>query len=159
MKEATVGRGIDRHMLGLRSMIKPEEQDKATMFKDPAFLKSMYFKLSTSNMSPGDYFYGGFGPVVPEGYGVNYAIGKDDLKFSISNRLSGGITHGPAFRDALQRSLIDMMILFPKRYTFPCLLRQLSNRIMMDDIDQKYGDSTGKTSLPRNKRIKCILSG
>lgn len=43
-------------------------QDKgnemAELFTDPSFLKSMQFKLSTSNVSPGDLFYGGFGPVM-----------------------------------------------------------------------------------------------
>jgi hypothetical protein len=33
------------------------------LFKDPAYSKSMNFKLSSSNVSLGDGFYGGFGPV------------------------------------------------------------------------------------------------
>ncbi|KAJ3293426.1 hypothetical protein HK104_004461 [Borealophlyctis nickersoniae] len=116
MKEATFGRGIDRHMLGLRCMIRsPEESAKATLFTDPAYVKSMYFKLSTSNMSPGKWFWGGFGPVVREGYGVNYAIGKDDLKFSISAKRSYEQTNPEEFRLQLDRTLKDMLILFPKR--------------------------------------------
>jgi carnitine O-acetyltransferase len=118
MKDASTGKGIDRHMLGLRCMIKPVEQEKATMFADPAYIKTMYFKLSTSNMSPGTYFYGGFGPVVPEGYGINYAIGKDDLKFSISSKKSCPATNSFKFRQQLEQTLIDLFILFPKR----CLL-------------------------------------
>lgn len=116
MKEATFGRGIDRHMLGLRCMIQsPEEAPKATLFADPAYIKSMTFRLSTSNMSPGRYFYGGFGPVVPNGYGINYAIDKDNLKFSISSKKSCKETNSFTFRDTLLRTLKDMMILFPKR--------------------------------------------
>ena len=61
--DATNGKGVDRHLLGLRVMQKGNEM--ADIFKDPAYLKSMYFKLSSSNVSPGDLFYGGFGPVVP----------------------------------------------------------------------------------------------
>lgn len=60
--EATAGYGCDRHLLGLRMMLK--EGEKASLFTDPAYLQSMNFKLSSSNVSPGDYFYGGFGPVV-----------------------------------------------------------------------------------------------
>ncbi|KAI8836573.1 acyltransferase ChoActase/COT/CPT [Chytridium lagenaria] len=74
MKDATFGKGIDRHLLGLRTLIKDGEKEKATLFNDPAYIKSMYFKLSTSNMSPG--------------YGINYAIGKENLKFSISAKKS-----------------------------------------------------------------------
>ncbi len=110
-----MGTGIDRHMLGLRCMIKDGEQEKATMFTDPAYTTSMYFRLSTSNMSPGKYFYGGFGPVVPEGYGINYAIDKDQLKFSISCKKSCPTTASFKFRSMLEKTLIDMMILFPKR--------------------------------------------
>ncbi|KAI9104685.1 acyltransferase ChoActase/COT/CPT [Phlyctochytrium arcticum] len=114
MKEATFGRGIDRHMLGLRCQIaNPEEAKKATLFQDPAYLKSMSFRLSTSNMSPGRYFYGGFGCVMPDGYGVNYAIDTDNLKFSISCKTSCKTTDSYGFRDALERTLLDMMILFP----------------------------------------------
>ena len=115
MKDAAFGKGIDRHMLGMRCMIRPDELAKATMFTDPAYLKSMYFKLSTSNMSPGKNFYGGFGPVVPEGYGINYAIDKDNLKFSISSKVSCSTTNSFKFREMLERTLKDLLILFPKR--------------------------------------------
>ena len=68
MKEAAIGQGIDRHLLGLRCQIKDEsEREKSTLFTDPEYIQSMYFRLSSSNMSPGTNFYGGFGPVVPEG--------------------------------------------------------------------------------------------
>eukprot|EP00842_Homolaphlyctis_polyrhiza_P006421 jgi/Hompol1/6780/HPOL_005099-RA len=115
MKLAASGRGVDRHLLGLRAMMRDEDKDKPSMFKDPAFIKSMYFKLSTSNMSPGEHFVGGFGPVVPEGYGINYAISKDKLKFSISGKKSSTESDVHKFRFHLERTLKDMFILFPKR--------------------------------------------
>ncbi|KAJ3112172.1 hypothetical protein HDU96_004873 [Phlyctochytrium bullatum] len=108
MRAATFGKGVDRHLLGLRTLIQEGEKDKATLFNDPAYIKSMYFKLSSSNMSPGSHFYGGFGPVVPEGYGINYAIGKTNLKFSISAKRSCEETKPPLFRDTLQKTLEDM---------------------------------------------------
>ncbi|KAJ3097428.1 hypothetical protein HDU97_004876 [Phlyctochytrium planicorne] len=112
MKDATFGKGVDRHLLGLRTLIRDGETPKATLFTDPAYIKSMYFKLSSSNMSPGTYFYGGFGPVVPEGYGVNYSIGKTDLKFSISAKKSCPDTDPRKFRDTLDKSLRDLGNLF-----------------------------------------------
>jgi carnitine O-acetyltransferase len=63
----------------------------------------------------GTNFWGGFGPVVPDGYGINYAIQKDSLKFSISSKNSCKETQSSAFRDTLDRTLRDMMLLFPKR--------------------------------------------
>jgi carnitine O-acetyltransferase len=85
MKAASSGKGVDRHLLGLRCQLRnAEEQARATLFTDPAYLASMSFELSTSNMSPGDYLWGGFGAVVKNGYGINYAIGRRHVKFSIS---------------------------------------------------------------------------
>ncbi|CAO3566801.1 unnamed protein product [Mortierella alpina] len=109
MMAASAGKGVDRHLLGLRSMMQtPEEQKKALIFQDPSYIQSMYFKLSSSNMSPGDNFWGGFGPVVPEGYGINYAIGKENIKFSISSLKNCKETDSRQFRETILGALRDM---------------------------------------------------
>ncbi|KAI9202939.1 acyltransferase ChoActase/COT/CPT, partial [Polychytrium aggregatum] len=118
VREASQGKGIDRHFLGLRSMITKEDAENEAgmaIFKDPAFSRSVNFRLSSSNVSPGKHFFGGFGPVVVDGYGVNYAIDTDQLKFSISRSIRCKETSAFKFRETLQRTLTDMMILFPKR--------------------------------------------
>jgi carnitine O-acetyltransferase len=132
--ESTSGYGCDRHLLGLRMMLQNGEQ--ASLFTDPAYLQSMNFKLTSSNVSLGDYFYGGFGPVVlgkyaacflihkyhniraflinmymPDGYGVNYAIGSNRLRFSISSRRQSKETCSRSFRKMLGESLTDLMAL------------------------------------------------
>ena len=68
----------------------------------------MYFKLSSSNLSPGDYLYGGFGAVVPDGYGINYAIGKKGIKFSISSYNKCSETDSKSFRKTLKNALDDL---------------------------------------------------
>ncbi|KAF9414228.1 Carnitine O-acetyltransferase mitochondrial, partial [Entomortierella beljakovae] len=109
MIAASAGKGVDRHLLGLRSMLQtPEEQKQALIFQDPSYIQSMYFKLSSSNMSPGDCFWGGFGPVVPEGYGINYAIGKENIKFSVSSLRSCKDTNSREFRETILGALRDM---------------------------------------------------
>ncbi|KAF9152606.1 hypothetical protein BG015_005003 [Linnemannia schmuckeri] len=109
MMAASAGKGVDRHLLGLRSMMQtPEEQKSALIFQDPSYIQSMYFRLSSSNMSPGDNFWGGFGPVVPEGYGINYAIGKENIKFSISSLRSCKETDSREFRESILGALRDM---------------------------------------------------
>ncbi|KAF9116644.1 Carnitine O-acetyltransferase mitochondrial [Mortierella sp. AM989] len=109
MMAASAGKGVDRHLLGLRSMMQtPEEQKQALIFQDPSYIQSMYFKISSSNMSPGDHFWGGFGPVVPEGYGINYAIGKENIKFSISSMKSCKETNSKEFRESIMGALRDM---------------------------------------------------
>ncbi|KAJ2793889.1 hypothetical protein H4S07_006916, partial [Coemansia furcata] len=82
-KAAAAGKGVDRHLLGLRAQIQtPEEAERAWLFQDKAYIKSMSFGLSTSNVTPGEKFRGGFAPVILDGYGINYALDKNDLKFS-----------------------------------------------------------------------------
>jgi carnitine O-acetyltransferase len=112
MKEAAQGMGIDRHLLGLRCMQQPGEPNE--FFQDPVFFESMNFRLSTSNMSPGTKFYGGFGPVVADGYGINYAIQPEAIKFSISAKTNQK-TNAYKYREILERTIKDVMILFPKR--------------------------------------------
>lgn len=120
MKSASLGKGIDRHLLGLETMLYEERTSGAEitgdeMFSDEVYSKSRSFGLSTSNMSPGTRFYGGFGPGTKSGYGVNYAIGRDEIRLSISSCLSGEGSDSFEFRRTIERSLVDMMILFPKR--------------------------------------------
>lgn len=57
-REAATGRGIDRHLLGLRLMMRPETGERAALFDDPLFGRSQEWKLSTSALSAGDLFRG-----------------------------------------------------------------------------------------------------
>jgi carnitine O-acetyltransferase len=69
-KEASTGRGIDRHFLGLRLLLR--EGESHPLLDDPLFAKSQEWVLSTSGLSAGDRFHGtGFGAVYPNGYGIN----------------------------------------------------------------------------------------
>ncbi|KAI8807159.1 acyltransferase ChoActase/COT/CPT [Cladochytrium replicatum] len=120
MDLATTGNGIDRHLLGLSAITFDSSElsyDEAyrNLFGDPLFRRSKQWRLSTSNMSPGRPFYAGFGTVDPNGYGINYAIGEENIKLSIASKKSSRETDGYDMRDSIQRSMIDLMILFPKR--------------------------------------------
>ena len=103
------GHGVDRHLLGLRCQIKTEEEKKkAYLFTDPSYIQSMSFALSTSNMSPGDHLYGGFAPVVPNGYGINYALGKSKVKLSVSTWISDKETDGYRLKDSIDQTLVEL---------------------------------------------------
>ncbi|CAG8477057.1 5840_t:CDS:10 [Funneliformis mosseae] len=111
MISATNGKGVDRHLLGLRCQIQNEEEkSRAHIFTDPTYARSMYFKLSSSNMSPGDYFYAGFGAVVPEGYGIAYGIGKEGMKFSICSYKTCKQTDSVSFRKTLKNVFDDLRV-------------------------------------------------
>ncbi|KAI0303791.1 Choline/Carnitine o-acyltransferase-domain-containing protein [Multifurca ochricompacta] len=71
-REAATGRGIDRHLLGLRLMMRPGTGERAALFEDPLFERSQEWKLSTSALSAGNLFRGtGFGAPYHDGYGIN----------------------------------------------------------------------------------------
>jgi carnitine O-acetyltransferase len=71
---AADGQGVDRHLFGLKKMLK-EGEDVPELYLDPAFGKTNHWKLSTSQLSS-PYLDGwGYGEVVPDGYGLSYAIG------------------------------------------------------------------------------------
>lgn len=78
-KESSTGRGIDRHFLGLRLVLR--EGESHPLFDDPLFAKSQEWVLSTSGLSAGDRFFGtGFGAVYPTGYGINCASCSPSLR-------------------------------------------------------------------------------
>ncbi|KAI0241817.1 Carnitine O-acetyltransferase mitochondrial [Massospora cicadina] len=82
MADVVRGYGVDRHLLGLRLSLKKGEPTPE-LFKDPSFLKSSHWNLSTSQLSS-EYFDGyGWGEVVPDGYGIAYMIKRNALHFNV----------------------------------------------------------------------------
>ncbi|KAI0044041.1 acyltransferase ChoActase/COT/CPT [Auriscalpium vulgare] len=106
-REAATGKGIDRHLLGLRLMLPPGEQPK--LFNDPMFDQSQSWKLSTSGLSAGHLFRGtGFGASYHDGYGINYLSGPDMIKFGIESKHSCAETSTAGFQAALVDALREM---------------------------------------------------
>lgn len=80
---AADGEGVDRHLFGLRKSLLPDEP-VPSIFTDPAFAHSCHWELSTSQLSS-PYIDGwGYGEVVPDGYGLSYAIGDDYIRWTIT---------------------------------------------------------------------------
>lgn len=106
-KEASTGRGIDRHFLGLRLLLR--EGETHPLLDDPLFAKSQEWVLSTSGLSAGDRFYGtGFGAVYPNGYGINYLAGDKVVKFGIESKVSCPETSTDVFRQNLVEAMREM---------------------------------------------------
>jgi len=92
---AADGQGVDRHLFGLKKLIKPGEEEVPELYKDEAFARSSHWELSTSQLSS-RYFDGwGYGEVVPDGYGLSYAIGDDYVRWTITSlkRRTGELKH------------------------------------------------------------------
>ncbi|KAJ3062175.1 Carnitine O-acetyltransferase mitochondrial [Podochytrium sp. JEL0797] len=93
MALAADGKGVDRHLLGLRLLVKSKEE-KPAIFKDPSYALSSHWTLSTSQITS-EYFVGyGWGQVVPDGYGVAYSVKNESLQFNlVSLKLQSDIMH------------------------------------------------------------------
>ncbi|PVG04926.1 carnitine acetyl transferase [Serendipita vermifera] len=87
-KDAGMGMGIDRHLLGLRMLVQDYDGEKALeLFNDPLFQRSKKWVLSTSAIFSKHFPVYGWGEVVPDGFGVAYKTGFDDrLQFTITSR-------------------------------------------------------------------------
>ncbi|KAH8099965.1 acyltransferase ChoActase/COT/CPT [Cristinia sonorae] len=112
-RAASTGKGIDRHLLGLRLVLRSELGEDHPLFSDELFSRSQTWKLSTSGLSAGHQFRGtGFGASEADGYGINYLAGPDVIKFGIESKHSSPLTSTQLFKDAITQALLDMRLLF-----------------------------------------------
>ncbi|KAJ3248222.1 Carnitine O-acetyltransferase mitochondrial [Chytriomyces hyalinus] len=85
MALAVDGKGVDRHLLGLRLLLKPGEE-KPSIFTDPSYALSSHWNLSTSQISS-EYYNGyGWGEVVADGYGCAYMVNNNVLQFNLVSK-------------------------------------------------------------------------
>ncbi|KAJ7455348.1 acyltransferase ChoActase/COT/CPT [Mycena galericulata] len=111
-REAATGRGIDRHLLGLKLMLRPLSGEEAALLDDSLFERSQTWKLSTSGLSAGNLFKGtGFGATYQDGYGINYLAAPDMIKFGIESKTSSHHTSTDGLKDAIFEALTDMRTL------------------------------------------------
>ncbi|KAL1748690.1 acyltransferase ChoActase/COT/CPT [Schizophyllum fasciatum] len=75
-KEAGAGQGVDRHLLGLKKVLR-EGEAAPELFSDPVLSRSSNWVLSTSAIFSKRFDTYGWGEVVPEGFGVPYMTGFD----------------------------------------------------------------------------------
>jgi carnitine O-acetyltransferase len=79
--EASDGLGVDRHLFGLKKVLREGEKLPA-LYEDPAYAYSGSWYLSTSQLSS-EYFNGyGWSQVIDDGFGIAYMINEDRLVFS-----------------------------------------------------------------------------
>lgn len=64
------GHGFDRHLFALRKIAENTGMDVPDLYKDPAYALINHNILSTSTLSAPMVLVGGFGAVVPDGYGI-----------------------------------------------------------------------------------------
>jgi carnitine O-acetyltransferase len=103
VKRCQEGRGVDRHLLGLRHMLEHGEPVPA-LFTDSGYATLSRSVLSTSALNSPGIELTCFGPVVGEGFGLSYTIRDDSMCCVVTN------FHGlaGAFAEELERGLLEM---------------------------------------------------
>ncbi|KAH8804728.1 acyltransferase ChoActase/COT/CPT [Xylogone sp. PMI_703] len=82
---ASDGKGVDRHLFGLKKLIQPGEEVPA-LFQDPTYAYSCHWFLSTSQLSS-EYFNGyGWSQVVDDGFGIAYMINENSINFNVVSK-------------------------------------------------------------------------
>ncbi|KAI6149585.1 acyltransferase ChoActase/COT/CPT [Pisolithus tinctorius] len=108
-REAGMGEGVDRHMLGLKLSLPPSTP-LPELYSDPLYVRGSRWTLSTSAIFSGRFKEYGWGAVVPEGFGVAYVTGFDDfLQFTITSRAE---MPNAEFANEIERAAQDVYQLF-----------------------------------------------
>lgn len=81
---ALTGQGFDRHLFALRALAKESNLPTPSIFEDPSYARINHNILSTSTLVSDACRGGGFGPVVPDGYGLGYGVFDDIIGLQIS---------------------------------------------------------------------------
>ncbi|XP_028604024.1 carnitine O-palmitoyltransferase 2, mitochondrial-like [Podarcis muralis] len=75
--EATLGQGFDRHLFALKYLVQRRGGRMPDIYNDPAYKNINHIIISTSTLGSEAINHGGFGPVVPDGFGVGYNMFED----------------------------------------------------------------------------------
>ena len=134
---AADGQGVDRHLFGLKKLIK-EGEEVPKLYTDPAYSRTNHWELSTSNLSSSwlDGWGYGEGPslgscttaeycrtdgsclstVVPDGYGLSYSIGDDHIRWTITSlkRDTAELKHYLAEAATETRAMLDRAVVKEK---------------------------------------------
>ncbi|TAQ85566.1 hypothetical protein B7494_g6115 [Chlorociboria aeruginascens] len=82
---ASDGKGVDRHLFGLKKLLNPGEELPA-LYKDPAYSYSSSWFISSSQLSS-EYFNGyGWSQVIDDGWGIAYMINENSLQFNVVSK-------------------------------------------------------------------------
>jgi carnitine O-acetyltransferase len=85
ISDASDGRGVDRHLFGLKQLIR-EGEPLPEIYKDPAYSYSSSWYISSSQLSS-EYFNGyGWSQVIDDGWGIAYMINENSIQFNVVSK-------------------------------------------------------------------------
>nr|XP_019813007.1 PREDICTED: carnitine O-palmitoyltransferase 2, mitochondrial isoform X2 [Bos indicus] len=104
-REAAMGQGFDRHLFALRYLAAARGISMPELFLDPAYRQINQNILSTSTLSSPAVNIGCFAPVVPDGFGIGYAVQDNWIGCNVSAYQS---RNAREFLQCVEKALEDM---------------------------------------------------
>ena len=86
VKDCAAGKGVDRHLFALKSIANKNNLPVPDFFDDSGYKKLNHTYLSTSNCGNPSLRLFGFGPVVPDGFGIGYIIRDSGLQYTVTSK-------------------------------------------------------------------------
>jgi len=83
-KLALQGKGVDRHLFGLKLMAVENCLPIPEFFTSPGYVKSTHFRMSTSQVATKYDAFMGYGPATDDGYSCCYNPRENDIILAIS---------------------------------------------------------------------------
>lgn len=91
LSDAADGQGVDRHLFGLKNMLKPGET-VPEFFTDPVFNYSQTWFISSSQIPSENFQAWGWQQVIDDGFGLGYLVNSEWLHIHISCRRGNGLS-------------------------------------------------------------------
>ncbi|XP_064554014.1 carnitine O-acetyltransferase-like [Drosophila montana] len=102
------GRGVDRHLFGLKQMALEHGKPLPYFFNSAGYLRSKNFRIVSSHLTtPHDSFMA-YGPLNSEGYGCCYNLRDNDITFAISGWDENPDISVARYCSAIESALTDM---------------------------------------------------
>ncbi|GKY99897.1 hypothetical protein MPSEU_000943300 [Mayamaea pseudoterrestris] len=86
VKDCAIGMGVDRHLFALKCIAERKDMAMPAFFQSQAWSMLNHTILSTSNCGNPALRLFGFGPVVPDGFGIGYIIKDHGVSYSVSSK-------------------------------------------------------------------------
>jgi len=104
VKDASQGKGVDRHLYALQCIAEKNNLLVPELFQSKAWETLNRTVLSTSNCGNPALRLFGFGPVIPDGFGIGYIIKDNGIQYSISSKHR----QTRRFAKTIQQTLIEI---------------------------------------------------
>jgi hypothetical protein len=143
-RECSKGQGQDRILYAMYCLATQNGGSLPDFFNDQGYAKLNHTTLSTSNCGNPSLRFFGFGPVVPDGFGIGYIIKDDALSFCASSKH----LQTQRFLDTLNAYLTDVQRLIVK------LHREANERPNVTFVDHHAGIVDAKTGQPVTRHVR-----